>query len=203
MTVASGDILRVVAQFLWDDGNINQNVYNARVTGGGAPWADSDIQDDAEAWLDNMYANLVANMSDNLDGNLVTVYKWDSVGADWDEVGSQAWTFNPTQTNEFLPKAVAAQINLQTTDPDVQGRKYIPGYTEAECVDGLWGSGALVNLALYGVDWYTAFTGATSGASWQPGVWSVVGSVLVDAISSFTVPAIPAYQRRRKRNVGI
>ena len=86
MTVSTGDILRVVAQFLWDDGNINQNVFNAQVTGGGGPWSDSDIQDDAEAWLDNMYANIVGNMTNNIAGNSVTVYKWDAVGGDWDQL---------------------------------------------------------------------------------------------------------------------
>lgn len=203
MTVAADDVLRIVAQFLWSDGNINQNVFAAQVSGGSPPYSDSDIVDDAEAWLDNLYANIVTNMSDEIDGNLVTVYKWDSVGGDWDEVGSQAWTFNPTQSNEFLPKAVAAQINMGTTDPDVQGKKYIPGYTEAESADGLWGSGALVNLLAFAIDWYTGFTGGTSGATWTPGVWSVVAEAFLAAIDSATIPAIPAYQRRRKRNVGI
>ena len=203
MTVSTGDILRVVAQFLWDDGNINQNVFNAQVTGGGGPWSDSDIQDDAEAWLDNMYANIVGNMTNNIAGNSVTVYKWDAVGGDWDEVGSQAWIFTPTQVLEYLPKAVAAQINMGTVDPDVQGKKYIPGYTEAESSDGLWGAGALVNLLAFAIDWYTGFVGGTSGADWQPGVWSVINSLFRAAVDSATIPAIPAYQRRRKRNVGI
>lgn len=203
MTVSSGDILRVVAQFLWTDGNINQNVYNAVVTGAGGPWADSDIQDDASAWLDNMYANITATVTDELAGNSVTVYKWDTVGLDWDEVGTQAWVWTPTQVAEFLPKAVAALINMGTTDPDVQGKKYLPGFAENSSIDGLWSVGTLVNLLAFGVDWYTAFVGGTSAADWQPGVWSVVGSVFRDAVDSLSIPAIPAYQRRRKRNVGI
>lgn len=203
MSVTDGTILRIVASLLWTDGNINQNVYNAVVTGGGSPWDDSDIADDAEDWLDNMYANLVGNMSVNVDGNNVTVYKYDAIDDDWDEVFSQAWTFDPTQNADELPRGVAALVRLWTTDPDVQGKKYIPALTEAGATDGLWGAGTITNLLAYAADWYAPFVGAASGATFTPGVWSVAGTVFKLAVDHIATSTIPAYQRRRKRNVGI
>lgn len=203
MTVVAGDILRIVASFLWTDGNINQNVFNAVVTGGGSPWPDTDIVDDAEAWLDNMYANLTTSMSDEIDGNEVIVYKWDSVDQDWDEVGSQSWTFNPTQVTDQMPRGVAALVRLWTVDPDVQGKKYIPGLTEGDFLDGLISSTILTAMLAFAADWYLPFTGGVSGASWAPGIWSVVGSVFKAGVDHIAANAIPAYQRRRKRNVGI
>lgn len=203
MSITDGTVLRVVAQMLWTDGNINQNVFNCVVTGAGAPWDESDIVDDMEDWLDDMYANLTSTLSDELDGNSVTVYEWDSVDSDWDEVGSQAWVWNPTNTGEQLPRGVAGLINLWTSDPDVQGKKYIPGFTEGNITDGLFNAGVLTTLLAFALDWYTPFVGATSGGTFTPGIWSVASSVFKAAVDHYATSTIPAYQRRRKRNVGI
>ena len=203
MTVADGDVLRVVASFLWTDGNVNQNVFNCEVSGGGGPYPDSDVLDDMEDWLDGMYLPLVGNLSDEIDGNEVIVYKWDSVGLDWDEVGSQSWTFNPSSINEQLPRGVAGLVRLWSADPDVQGKKYIPGLTEAGLTDGLFSAGTITQLLLFALDWYTGFVGGGSGATFTPGIWSVVGSIFKAAVDHYATSTIPAYQRRRKRNVGI
>lgn len=203
MSITDGEILRIVASFLWDDGGVNQNVFNAVTTGGGAPWADEDILDDCESWLDAMYANISVNISEDLDGNEVIVYKYDGIDDDWDEVGSQAWSFAPTQADEILPRGVAALIRLWTTDPDVQGKKYIPGLAEAGLADGLWGAGTITNLLAFAADWYAPFVGAVSGATFTPGIWSVVGTVFKAGVDHIATSTIPAYQRRRKRNVGI
>lgn len=203
MTVAANDVLRVVASLLWTDGNINQNVFNCQASGGGGPWADSDVIDDMEDWLDNMYANMVAQISDEIDGNEVLVYKWDAVGGDWDEVGSQAWVWDPTNVTDQMPRGVAALLRLWTVDPDVQGKKYVPGITEGMATDGLITAASLVPLLAMAADWYAPFVGATSGATFTPGVWSVAGTVFRAAVDHIATSAIPAYQRRRKRTVGI
>lgn len=203
MTVESGDILRIVASMLWTDGNVNQNVYNAIVSGGGGPWDDSDIIDDAEDWLDNMYQNLSTSCSDELDGNEVLVYKYDPIGDDWDEVGSQAWVWNPTQVTDQLPRGVAGLVRMWTVDPDVQGKKYIPGLAEGSIAEGLLTAPIITVLLAFAADWYLPFVGATSGATFTPGVWSVVGTVFKAAVDHVATSTIAAYQRRRKRNVGI
>lgn len=203
MSVTDGDILRIVASMLWTDGNIAQNVFNAVVTGGGSPWTDSDIIDDAEDWLDDMYANLTGNVSQHLDGNEVIVYKYDAIDDDWDEVSSQAWVWSPTQNTDELPRGVAGLLRLWTTDPDVQGKKYIPGLCEVGLTDGLWGSATITNLLAFAADWYLPFVGAASGATFTPGIWSVVGTVFKAGVDHVATSTIPAYQRRRKRNVGV
>lgn len=203
MSVSDGDILRIVASMLWTDGNVNQNVFNAVVTGGGSPWADTDIVDDAEAWLDNMYANLTASCSDEIDGNEVLVYKYDAIDDDWDEVGSQAWIWNPSQVTDQLPRGVAGLVRLWTTDPDVQGKKYIPGLAEGSIADGLLTGPIVTVLLAFAADWYAPFVGAGSGATFTPGVWSVAGTVFKAGIDHVATSTIAAYQRRRKRNVGI
>lgn len=203
MSVTDGEILRIVASMLWSDGNVNQNVFNAVVTGGGSPWADSDIIDDAEVWLDTMYDNITLSCSDELAGNEVIVYKYDPIGDDWDEVGSQSWTWAPSVAVDQLPRGVAALARLWTTDPDVQGKKYLPGFTEQAVTDGLLVAGSITNILAFAADWYNPFVGGTSGATWTPGVWSVVATVFKAAVDHIATSTIPAYQRRRKRNVGI
>lgn len=203
MSVLPGDILRVVCSLLWTDGNVNQNVFNALLSGAGSPWSDADIADDAEAWLDDMYLNITTACSDELDGNEVIVYKYDPVGDDWDEVSSQAFTWNPSAAADQLPRGTAPLVRLWTEDPDVQGKKYIPGITEDSLDDGLYSAALLVNLLAFAADWYTPFAGATSGATWNPGVWSVAQTDFKTGVDHIAASAIPAYQRRRKRNVGI
>lgn len=203
MSVLPGDILRVVASMLWTDGNVNQNVYNALLSGAGSPWTDEDIADDAAAWLANMYANLISLVSDNLDGNEVIVYKYDPIDADWDEVSSETFSWNPTGAADQLPRGTAPLVQLWTEDPDVQGKKYMPGFIETFLTDGLYTAGTLTSLLAFAADWFTPFAGATSGATWTPGVWSVAQSAFKTGVDHIAASAIPAYQRRRKRNVGI
>lgn len=203
MSVATESVLRVVASMLWTDGNVNQNVFNCKITGGGGPFDDQDVADDCEDWLDNLYANMTGDCSDEIDGNEVLVYKWDTPGQDWDEVSSQGWIWNPSQASDQLPRGVAGLVRLWTTDPDVQGKKYLPALCEGDIVDGLIAGGIITNMLAFAADWYTPFVGAATGATFTPGIWSVVGSVFRAGVDHIAANAIPAYQRRRKRNVGI
>lgn len=203
MAVTTGDILRIVASMLWTDGNVNQNVFNALISGAGGPWDDADVVSDAEAWLDNMYANLTAQVSDELDGNEVIVYKYDPVDDDWDEVSSDAWVWNPSQAADQLPRGVAGLVQLWTEDADVQGKKYLPGFTEGNIEDGLFAAGPITSLLAFAADWYLPFVGAASGATFTPGVWSVANTAFFAGVDHVATSTIAAYQRRRKRNVGI
>ena len=203
MSIQVGDILKIVATIAWLDGNLAQNVFAAVITGSGGPYDEGDILADALTWVGTMYANLTTSMSDECDGSQVQVYIYDSVDDDWDEVGTDAWTFNPSDSAHQLPRGVAALINCGTTDPDVQGKKYLPGLGEASADDGLWGSSVLGVIGDFADDWLTAFVGGTSGADWQPGVWSPTNTNFFAADGTAVIPAIPAYQRRRKRGVGV
>lgn len=203
MTVIDTDILRVVASMLWSDGNVNQNVFNCLVSGGAGPYTDQDIADDMEDWLDNMYANLTTSCSDELDGNEVLVYKYDAGDDDWDEVTSNAWVWDPTSGSDELPRGVAGLARLWTTDADVQGKKYLPGITEGGFVDGLISGGVLTAMLAFAADWYTPFVGSASGATFTPGIWSIANLAFYAGVNHIAANAIAAYQRRRKRNVGI
>lgn len=204
MSIPTGTILRVVANMGYTDGEINQNVFNCRLSGAGGPWDEFDIIDDCEDWLDNMYANLTILVTASLDGLSTIVYKYDAVGDDWDEVGTNPFTWNPSAgVSDGLPRGVAGLVTAKSTDPDTDARKYMPGLTEGTLINALFDAGTAIALAALGADWVTPFVGAASGADFTPVVWSVVGKVAKDLIDTIIVPTIPAYQRRRKNNVGI
>lgn len=203
MSIQVGDILRIVAVLQWLDGDIMQNVYNAVISGSGGPYDEDDIVADALDWVETMYANLVARDSDDMDGSEVRVYEYDAGDDDWDEIGSDAWVYNPTGTSEQLPRGVARLVNFKTSDADVSGKKYLGGGVEDAAASGLWSAGEITALGNYAGDVVTPFAGATSGADWVPGVWSPTGTVFVVYTGAVIIPTIPAYQRRRKQGVGI
>ncbi len=203
MAISTGDILRLVVSMIWADGNIMQNVYAAQITGAGGPWPDGDVLDDLEDWADQMYAEILTQISSFVDGNEVFGYVWDPVGLDWDLFGSEPWSWLPTNAGSELPRGVAAFMKAPTSDPDVQGRKYIGGATEGELVTGLWSAGFVAQLVLYGADWILPFIGTLTTATITPGVWSVKNSSFHNFDTEVNISTIPAYQRRRKRGVGI
>lgn len=203
MSIPVGTILKVVTIMSWLDGDIIQNVFNATIGGAAGPYDEADIVADAVAWADVMYAAFTTFVSDELDGAEIRVYEYDPVDADWDEVGSDAWTWNPSGAGEQLPRGVSLLINAKTTDPDVNGKKYVGGLTEPSSEDGLWHSSVLVPAVDFAADWVTPFTGATSTAPWVPVIWSPTKGTPWVLSGAVLIPTIPAYQRRRKQGVGI
>lgn len=203
MSVSTGDILRIVATMVWTDGNVMQNVFNAVISGAGGPWDNEDVIGDALTWIETVYGNLTSWTVDEVDGSQIQGYKYDAVGDDWDEFASENWVWDPADNTEQLPRGAAALINLKTEDPDVSGKKYFGGATENSLVDGLWHSGYVTVLIAAGVDWVADFVGSETGASWAPGVWSPTNKAFYNAGTVMVIPFVPAYQRRRKRGVGI
>lgn len=203
MSITDGTILKVVCTMTWADAEVNQNVYNAVITGGGGPWDAEDVLEDALDWASEMYAELNDFMHEDLTGSHVTVYEYDSVDDDWDEVGEISWNYHPGGVGDPLPRGIAYLVNAKSLDPDLSGKKYIPGTMEARLDDGLWSSTLLTALAAFAVEWLTGFVGFTTSATWTPVIWSVLREVAYPTTGTAIIPAIPAYQRRRKMNVGI
>lgn len=203
MTISENTILKVVATQVWTDAEVNQNVFNATITGAGGPWDEEDVIDDALDWVATMYATLNTLWNQNLNGSHITVYKYDAGDDDWDEVGTRSWTFVPASTEHALPRGVAGLINAKSADPDVSGKKYLGGMTEAQGSGGVWGGATLADLADFADEWGAPFSGFTTTADWIPVIWSFVNKVAVPMVETYIIPTIAAYQRRRKQGVGI
>lgn len=203
MSISTGTILKLVATLAWTDGNLMQSVFDMAISGGGGPWDEDDVIADLLTWIGVVYGNLGGQISDEVDGSQIQVYEYDPVGDDFDEVGSDAWIFDPAEASEQLPRGSAMLIGGRTTDPDVLGKKYIGGLCEADLVDGLYGAAMLLAGIGFAEDWVAPFVGGTTAADYTPGVWSVKNTEHVPFRDAYYVNAIPSYQRRRKRGVGV
>jgi len=203
MSITVGDVLKVVATLAFTDGELMQNVFSMVVGGTGGPFTDSDVVDDAIDWIDGIYAELVGYQSATCDGSQVQVYVYDPVDDDFDEVGSGSFVYDPASGGDPMPRGVAALINAKTSDPDVSGKKYFGGLTETSAVDGVWNSSLLTALAAAALEWGTQFVGATSGATFNPCVWSPTKTNAYVLSNDYIIPGEAAYQRRRKRGVGV
>lgn len=203
MTVATGTALRVVQTLVWDDGNVIQNVFNCELTGGAGPYDDQDVADDMADWMDVIYTYLDSDMVDQLTMGVTVTYKWDSGDQDWDEVGVSLPIVSIDGTGDALPHGVALMMQGNTINPDVKGRKYFGGLSEALQTDGSWVSGLITVMGNVGTAWLTDFVGAASGADFGPGVWSVKNLDFYAFATSFVVNSICNYQRRRRPGVGI
>lgn len=203
MSLTTGDIIKLVAVLVFDDGNILQNVFSTVITGAGGPWDDDDVADDLSTWVYDLLVLLGSYMVDDIQGSEVRGYVYDAIDDDFDEFGSSALAFTPTNTDDCLPRGVSALVNCKTTDPDVNGKKYFGGLGENAHDDSVWASAFITQLALAAAEWVTPFVGAISGADFTPGVWSPTRTIFYPMSATVVIPTIAAYQRRRKQGVGI
>lgn len=203
MAVPTNAILRVVASMLMPDSVIAQLVFNVLFEADGSSTDEQDVVDDLADWVEDMITNLAGNIANDLTSSDVKVYVYDSGDDDWDEVGTANWAVTFTNTAEMLPHGIAAVVHARTEDPDVQGTKFIPGLTETTQNESDLEAGPITQLALFGVDWVSPFTGSATGSGFIPGVWSVAQTAFKAANLEIVVNLQVGYQRRRKPGVGI
>lgn len=203
MSIEAGAILRVVAELIMPGSTVAQNVFYAQFNDTGGSNADQDVVDDLVDWVDDIFNQIVNQMSDTITAGEVKVYQWDALDLDWDEIGSNVATFAPADVGEMLPHGVAAVMTGRTFDADVNGRKFFAGFSEGEQDGSYWVALALTNLLLAGAQWLTTFAGTATGSTFYPGVWSVAQVVFRRFVDNLIVNGVAGYQRRRKPGVGI
>lgn len=203
MSLSSGDILKIVVTLAFGDGNVIQNVFSILLSGAGGPWDDLDISSDVLDYIDALYDELLTQVDDDLDGTDVDVYVYDPTDDDFDFVANEPWAWVGLSNGSPMPRGVAALIVAPTVEPDVNAKKYVGGLTEESFSDGVLTGGTLTDLIDFATDWVTPVVGSASGSTLTPGCWSVKEKDHFSFRAAFSMAAIAAYQRRRKRGVGI
>jgi len=155
-----------------------------------ADWAELDWAPDwadmasADAQLVNFDADIVLNtghVDRNLGGGLVGV--------------------SGTIASEVLPSGVAAYLLAYTAFPKSRGSKYVPGLTEGSVVDGIISPALLVELAILLLR-FISFDGTALAEFLVAGVLARVAEEFRAFSGGGAITDVPAYQRRRKPNVG-
>ena len=100
-----------------------------------------------------------------------------------------------------LPAANAGYLNAATSLPKARGSKYVPFVSEGTIDNGSFNASALVELALLLAVYVTTISSGGSGVL-IPGILSKTLQVFEEFNQTGLIRDEPAYQRRRKLNVG-
>ena len=201
MAVQNGERLKVVQSINMPQNVIAQNVFYFKCV-----FQDSqdegDVVDNLEIWIETLYTGINGSVSNECTMGTMLVYEYDGASEDWDLIGEASPTVTFGATAEMLPHGVCMVVRAYTTDPDVIGRKYIPGFTEDLSADGAWTAGGLADAAGFGDDWDNTRS-IDANNSLEPGVFSTRYLDVIQLNGTEVVLANPGYQRRRRPGVGI
>ena len=203
MSISEGTIIKIAQSILLPDTQTAINAYWAVVAedGGTGPLEEDDVLVAAANYMDQIYENIVADLADTVTASLVEVWTVNPVDGDLTPIGDEVATWTPVSTADAFPNGVAAIAALKTTNTDVTGRKFVPGYADTKAIDNNLIGTPLANFVLYAVDWGTQYIDANS-VILTPGVWSQTKLNFYLASGVVIANAIVGYQRRRKPGVG-
>lgn len=204
MTVAAGDVIRVVAKMTDINGSQIQNVYFYKHQGT-VSVSDAAFLGALEVEMSTMYGHIEDNIPNTTTPLEIEADKVAFVGGDLttlSSVGAIDWTTwaGGVGSTDGLPQGNAAVINFPSGVAGVTGRKYIGPLTEGVQNNGKLDSSILTDLGTYAADLLAGFTAVTETI--QPIIMSSKQSAPV-AILGAVVRAAVGYQRRRKAGRGI
>ncbi len=203
MAIPTNAILRVVLSLLLPDQAIAQNVFYVLFENDGGSDDDQDVLDDLVTWMDDIYTEMDGAINTAVSLTGLKAYIYDTVGADWDEIGVGFPVVTFVGAADPMPNGIACLGHAPTVDPDVTGAKYWCGFGETSALDNDWSAGFIVGIVGAMTEWTDPFTGAVTTSGFIPGVWSVVQTAFKAFTTASSVNVQVAYQRRRKPGVGI
>lgn len=200
MTLAIGSVVRASMSFSAPAASIAQMVFWFKLST--ADVAFSDVIADVAAYFANNHLNEWDDIAaDVAEAFLVEADEMNLDGTVKNQIGSNEISRFGLDAGHLLPAGVAAYIQVDSEANKAKGRKYLPFLTENQSTDGLWNAATLAKLAAFLLD-YLGVVGVTGGGLLLPGVLSrPLAAFQLFTGSGYTTDT-PAYQRRRKPNVG-
>ena len=198
--MVSGETLRVVAKYSAPNSSEILNVFHYAYSGAGD--TDEDVLDECVTFFtDNWGAKWADFASNDLDFDEIELDVISDQGLVVRNVGSAPIGVPGGYVQDMCPTGVAALITADTIFPKQRGRKFVPGLSEIYVADSLMETAAIVKLALLVIEYLATIDGLLNGEL-TPGILSKTLENFVAFQSSGAVTDVPAYQRRRKPNVG-
>jgi len=200
MTVQIGDIVRAVVSYSAPNSSVAQSVFYFELTGGTE--SDQNVHDAISAAL---VANWLAEW-DNVGSTLAEAFliETDIINGDGTvdrDLSSDEISVFGTVVGQLLASATSAYLQADSERGKSKGKKYIPFLTEVALADSKWVAGTMTVIAAMLVDYLNPI--AVAGpAILLPGVLSRVTQTFQQFLGTGYTVDIPAYQRRRKINVG-
>lgn len=197
----AGEILRVAVHYIQANAGDMLNVFTFQIASGNED--DSRVLDDFADWVENVWGvdwQDFATLQCELDRVEIDVLNTN--GTVDRNIGSQGINIVGSNSGELAPAACAGYLKADTAIPKTRGSKYVPGLFEGILDTGELNAETLADLLLMLVTAFSVFEGTVSGMFYQPGVLSRTAVEFVPFEEAGYVTDIPAYQRRRKPNVG-
>lgn len=203
MSIPSGTILKIAQNILLPDTQTAVNVFWVSLSeeGGVGPLEEADVLEAAGNWMDQIYANVTPDMADTVVSTIVEVWTVNEATKELTPVGDEATTWVGVDLADALPNGVAAIGSMKTTETEVTGRKFLPGFVETDFTDNNLGAGGLARLVLFVIDWATVYIDPNN-VHFSPGVYSPTKLNFFFTTGVVIANAIAGYQRRRKPGVG-
>lgn len=195
--VDNGDILRMGCGLSFEGIYDIVNVYHMRADlVAGVTWA--TLAATIQAYADNLYDYLKAQLSDAIGTNLISLANVSQMTT----IGSIAWspTWSGTEAGERTPPGVCCFTWGRTYTPRVQIRKYFGVFGEVDMAEGVWVS-QIQSDCIDVMDYHIAPHDMGSGITLTGVAYNRALGTAVEAVSS-DASAEPSYQRRRKRGRG-
>jgi hypothetical protein len=195
-----GEIIR--AAVLYDIANASeaQNVFTWVLTGGNE--TDANVVSYLSSWFTNSWGDKwadLASQDNNIVGLIIDVINAD--GTVKRSLGTETLAVQGTVAGTTDSAAVSGFMYNNTERPKTRGRKFVPGLADSVVQGGAIQPLPLADLALLAILWLQDVA-LTGGASLSPGVLSTVDALFYLFSAVVAITDIPAYQRRRKPNVG-
>lgn len=202
-----GDILRMTMSIDMPAAVVAQLVFHWKVaTGSETDYAAIGLA--LETRLQTAFDDITANIAAAVTGSEVSLAEWDFVDNEWDGKDTQATTgyTGLEAVTEMLPHGDALLMRFITEELRRQGRKFLPGLTEAGSEAGSWSSGVITNALLAAGTLNNVVT--AGGLTADPCTFNDTPlSARFETASLFTPTALVntfvSYQRRRRPGVGI
>ena len=201
MTVTSGDIVKLVLEYVYPGAGTALNIFHYFY--GGEDVDDSVVMDVVQDFFDNEWGTKWEDIApssasiDNVAGVIV-----DNAGVTIRDLGRRLINHQGNEGAEVSPAANSSYLQGNTIVPQVRGSKYIPALSELSTSNGLLNAAAVAQLLLLLGDYLQDLT-VTPGNVLRPGVLSSMEGGFLGFETGGSFSDVPAYQRRRKQGVGI
>lgn len=199
--LSTGDIIKIVVAFIMPDSVVAQLVTHF-IVGLGSDIDEQDTLDAADIGLGNAFDALKTRVADTVLGDTIKLSVWDPVLKQFDEKASKSTSlFDGTNIDEMLPHGAAAVFRMFTSVGRRQGRKFIPGFTESQQVEGTWNAAPITDMAICAARWDNKLV--VDSTDVEVGVFNSVTESFEKFSGTVAANTIVGYQRRRKAGVGI
>lgn len=195
-----GEIIRATINYSVPNASEVQNVFHWVLAVENT--TDSAILTEISRWAQDDWGSDWAELA--ADSAQLTSVKVDVVtalGTIVRAIGIGAIGLAGVQAGGVTSAAISAYMLLKTDLPKVRGSKYVPAVADVHVNEGSLNASGLIELAFLLIE-YGSTLNPVGLAELIPGVSSSVLGVFQPFLDTGDIETIPAYQRRRKPNVG-